>query len=297
MIIVLFAFIGQNIDVPDILLDIHSLSKVKNGYVAMGRYDPQIVLFDEKGTVLAQYHEKGNGPGEYTELLDFRAFDDLIYLIEPLTRKIITLDQDLQYIHEMRSNGYIRDLTPYGDHFLLVYWDQKTNTMLHLVDNEMKTTLASFVRGLEDKRTLGFQTGKVRVKDDKAYFIHNFIPQVTIIDLATQGVRSVPLPGYRLEEELVDFDRFIKGNPPFTQHVKDLFFANEKLYIRFEKIGNSNITLYGLSESLRRFDSHQSTSNEFLPDRSGSVFQKIYYEDKLVTLKPLLLKGDNDEKD
>jgi len=272
------------------------MTRYPGGFAVLNARDDVLVLSDEDGNTLGTYDKRGNGPGEFNDILQIRYFDGKFYLLETLEHSVIVLDEALTFLEEFRVDGPIRDLLITAEHCFLVYWHGRSDLMVHQFSRDRAQHLHSYAKSFIDKRMIGFQMGYIQQHEGKILFVHAGMPQIHVIDPLQKQETIVTLPGFERNHDLLDFEGLKhNGGGPYTYLVWDLV-AGAEIFLILRDAKQRVAWAYPFDPASLRFAQPQKITPYPKYDKAQTLFQIVERDDlgndrPHLFLRPIPLEG------
>ena len=269
-----FGFQVNEIPLPQGVMAVTDLVRTERGFAILDAVGGAVFHFTPDGQLLATHNRKGNGPGEFQKPFRLRYHENHFYLVDLMRRTVLEFDDGLNYLRDWKIWGMPRDIWVDREGIFLVYWDPRTQHMVHKMSPSGQW-IVSFGTGLDQEGLLGFQSGQILKCDRLLYFVHHFIPVLEVFETSGAMVRQLPFPGFGLDETFVDLNRLLGQEKPFNLVIQDLFPALGFLVVKLRDYETQVAWTYVFDISRQEFVKKVDCPWNAVSDQKGHFFQII----------------------
>ena len=252
------------------------ISRTDQFFYIYDGYQETFFQLNRAGEILRSLSQTGQGPGELGRPVGFRIVDDQVWIFDLLKRSVMVYDLGFNFVKAFKTSFLVRDALPLRRDIQLVGFDPEKTTMLHRMNSEQKV-LSSFGSALEDKKLLGFQSGKVLLHDNMILFVHTFQPAVFVYSESGSFVTRIALPGF--SEPFVSKDILYGKGGDLQYTMSHLFIWESEPYLKFEKVETKEAWFYPIEIASKTLGQRLRVPYHSLPDHTGRVYIAHYDQD------------------
>ncbi len=272
------------IHLPEEIIQVADLVGFDSHIFILDARERALWKLDSSGSIIAQFGQKGSGPGEWQRPFRLRVYNGKVFVPDLEKRVVLVLNTGLDFVKEFKIHGMVRDIALAGPDLFLAYYDPASDGMIHLVDDQFQQQ-RFFGKALEKSDLMmGFQSASMILSGDRLFYMHQFLPLLQVFNLEGMLIQEANLPG--MQKLFIKKENLLRQKRYFRYVAADLFFAGGKPCIKLEDHLERKAYLYQYDLKSNRFPFMAPCPWRLKSDQDGGLY-KIARQGECLVLEPI----------